>query len=219
MTEYDPTKLFLADEDDDDDDPDKKDIDKDESSKDESGHQRALADKLLKSRTVIISRQVDDKLAAAVISQLRILEDDDPKKPITFIVNSPGGSADSGFAIRDYARFVKPPVRSIVCGICASAAVMIHLGASKENRFCTPASRFLLHQPSMMARGQASDLEILSSEIDRLKALYNGIVAEETGRSVKQIEKDVHRDYWIPADAAVEYGLVKAVVQKRSEIE
>jgi ATP-dependent Clp protease protease subunit len=219
MTEYDPTKLFLADEEDDEPDPDKKDIDTEESSKDESGHQRALAERLLKSRTIIISRQVDDKLAAAVISQLRILEDVDAKKPITFIVNSPGGSADSGFAIHDYARFVKPPVRSIVCGICASAAVMIHLGARKENRFCTPSSRFLLHQPSMMARGQASDLEILSSEIDRLKALYNGIVAEETGRSVKQIEKDVHRDYWIPAEGAVEYGLVKSVVKHRSEIE
>ena len=216
MTEFDPTKIHLDDEDDDDDEPGKKD---DAGSKDESSHQKAFAERLLKSRTIIISRQVDDKLAAAVFSQLRILEDDDAKKPITFIVNSPGGSADSGFAIRDYARFVKPPVRSIVCGICASAAVMIHLGASKENRFCTPSSRFLLHQPSMEARGQASDLEILSAEIDRIKAMYNQIVSEETGRPIKQIEKDVHRDYWIPAESAVEYGLVKSVVEKRSEIE
>jgi ATP-dependent Clp protease, protease subunit len=217
MTEFDPTKIRLADEDDDDEDEPGKDDNA--GSKDESSHQRVFAERLLKSRTIIISRQVDDKLAAAVFSQLRILEDDDPKKPITFIVNSPGGSADSGFAIRDYARFVKPPVRSIVCGICASAAVMIHLGASKENRFCTPASRFLLHQPSMAARGQASDLEILSTEIDRIKAMYNRIVSEETGRPIKQIEKDVHRDYWIPAENAVEYGLVKSVVEKRSEIE
>jgi ATP-dependent Clp protease, protease subunit len=215
MTEYDPTRVLLEEDDDDEDDENGEE----KGSKDESGHQRALAEKLLKSRTIIISRQVDDKLAAAVITQLRILEDDDAKKPITFIVNSPGGSADSGFAIRDYARFVKPPVRSIVCGICASAAVMIHLGAKKENRFCTPSSRFLLHQPSMMARGQASDLEILSAEIDRIKGMYNRIVSEETGRTVKQIEKDVHRDYWIPAENAVEYGLVHAVVNNRSEIE
>ena len=212
MTEYDPTRIFLDEEDDD-------DAEKDTNSKDESGHQRALAEKLLKSRTIIISRQVDDKLAAAVISQLRILEDDDDKKQITFIVNSPGGSADSGFAIRDYARFIKPPVRSIVCGICASAAVMIHLGAQKENRYCTPSSRFLLHQPSMGARGQASDLEILSAEIDRIKLMYNQIVSDETGRTVKQIEKDVHRDYWIPAENAVDYGLVKTVVKNRTEIE
>ncbi len=216
MTEYDPF-LYTTRLDEDDDDDNGNDEEKGETG--ESAHHRALANRLLKSRTIIISRPVDDKLAASVIAQLRILEDDDAKKPITFIVNSPGGSADSGFAILDYARFVKPPIRSIVCGICASAAVMIHLSADKENRFCTPSSRFLLHQPSMAARGQASDLEILSAEIDRLKAMYNGIVARETGRTIKQIEKDVHRDYWIPAESAVEYGLVKAVVQGRSEIE
>lgn len=210
MTDYDPIRY---DEDDDENGEEEK------SGSGESVHHRALASRLLASRTIIISRPVDDKLAASVIAQLRILEDDDAKKPITFIVNSPGGSADGGFAIRDYARFVKPPVRSIVCGICASAAVMIHLAATKENRFCTPSSRFLLHQPSMMARGQASDLEILSTEIDRIKAYYNQIVAEETNRSAKQIEKDVHRDYWVPAQGAVEYGLVKAVVNNRSEIE
>jgi len=212
MIDYDPT-IFLEDED------EENGEDEEGANGKESGHVTALVQKLLKSRTIIISRQVDDKLAASVIAQLRILEDDDAKKPITFIVNSPGGSADSGFAIRDYARFVKPPVRSIVCGICASAAVMIHLGAKKENRYCTPSSRFLLHQPSMAARGQASDLEILSAEIDRIKALYNRLVSEETGRAIKQIEKDVHRDYWIPAENAVEYGLVAAVVNNRSEIE
>jgi ATP-dependent Clp protease protease subunit len=221
MTEFDPIRMLelnarLDEEDDDDDD------NGDEGNKEASGespHHRALAERLLKSRTIIISKGVDDKLAASVIAQLRLLEEDDPKAPITFIVNSPGGSADSGFAIRDYGRFVKPPIRSIVCGICASAAVMIHLAADKENRFCTPSSRFLLHQPSMMARGQASDLEILSKEIERIKQHYNEIVSKETGKTVKQIEKDVHRDFWIPAPDAVEYGLVKAVVANRSEIE
>jgi ATP-dependent Clp protease protease subunit len=211
MIDYDPTRLAGED--------DEENGEEDKNETGESAHHRALANRLLKSRTIIVSRPVDDKLAASVFAQLRILEDDDPKKPITFIVNSPGGSADSGFAIRDYARFVKTPIRSIVCGICASAAVMIHLAADKDNRFCTPASRFLLHQPSMMARGQASDLEILSIEIDRIKLLYNQVVADETGRSIKQIEKDVHRDFWIPAPSAVEYGLVKAVVNNRSEIE
>lgn len=211
MTEYDP--IIFGDDDDENGD------DNGKGETGESAHHRALAQRLLASRTIIISRPVDDKLAASVIAQLRILEDDDAKKPITFIVNSPGGSADSGFAIHDYGRFIKPPIRSIVTGICASAAVMIHLAADKQNRYCTPASRFLLHQPSMGARGQASDLEILSAEIDRIKALYNDIVARETGRSAKQVEKDVHRDYWIPAANAVEYGLVKAVVANRSEIE
>lgn len=212
MLDFDPHAFRL-----DDDDDDNKD---EKGEKSEGGKQNAgLANKLLKSRTIIISKAVDDKLAAGVIAQLRILEDDDPNKLITVIVNSPGGSADSGFAIMDYMRFVKPPVRSIVCGICASAAVMIHLGSKKEERFCTPSSRFLLHQPSMSARGQASDLEILSAEIERIKLHYNKIVAEETGRALKQIEKDVHRDYWIPADAAVEYGLVKKVITHRGELD
>ncbi|MCA8919615.1 MAG: ATP-dependent Clp protease proteolytic subunit [Planctomycetes bacterium] len=211
MTDYDPSKILLDDED--------EENGEEGNGKNEKGTPKALTEKLLASRTVIISKQVDDKLAASVIAQLRILEDDDADKPITFIVNSPGGSADSGFAILDYARFVKPKIRSIVCGICASAGVMIHLGADKEDRFCTPSSRFLLHQPSMSGRGQASDLEILSAEIDRIKAMYNQIVARETGRTLKQIEKDVHRDFWIPAEAAVEYGLVKAVVASRNEIE
>ncbi len=207
MLEFDPHTFRLEDE---------------EEEKSDKGGDKAnagLAGKLLKSRTIIVSKQVDDKLAAAVIAQLRILEDDDPNKLITVLVNSPGGSADSGFAIMDYMRFVKPPVRSIVCGICASAAVMIHLGSDKDERFCTPNSRFLLHQPSMSARGQASDLEILSSEIERIKLQYNKVVADETGRKLAQVEKDVHRDYWIPAESAVEYGIVKKVIAHRGELD
>jgi ATP-dependent Clp protease protease subunit len=208
MIDYNPLRY-------DDEDKDGEDKDDDKEDKQSGG----MMAKLLKSRTIIFSKQVDDKMAASAFAQLRILEDDDPDKPITLIVNSPGGSADSGFAIRDYARFVKPPIRSIVCGICASAAVMIHLAADKDNRFCTPSSRFLLHQPSMSGRGQASDLEILSTEIDRIKKHYNDIVAEETKRTFKQIEKDVHRDFWIPAENAVDYGLVAKVVASRKEME
>lgn len=219
MTEIDPRLLLQGRLDEDDDEEDEGEEDSGKSKEGKNGGPDPLAMRLLKSRTIIISRGIDDKLAASTIAQLRILEDDDGKKPITFIVNSPGGSADSGFAIMDYARFVKPPIRSIVCGICASAAVMVHLSADKQNRYATPSSRFLLHQPSMSARGQASDLEILSAEIDRLKLYYNQIVAHETGRPVKQVEKDVHRDFWIPAEAAVEYGLIKAVVKSRTEIE
>jgi ATP-dependent Clp protease protease subunit len=194
--------------------------DEDEEEGDKKGKTAGgLAGKLLKSRTVIISKSVDDKLAASVISQLTILEQDDADKPITIIVNSPGGSADSGFAILDYLRFVKPPVRSIVCGMCASAAVMIHLGSRKGMRFATANSRFLLHQPSTRVSGQASDLEILSREIDRMKEQYNRIVSEETGRDFKDVEKDVHRDFWLPAKAALEYGLINRIVLSRKEIE
>ncbi len=202
-----------------DDDDEEKDDDKDDKGEKKGKRGIDVMSKLLKTRTILISKSVDDKLAASVITQLTVLEADDSDKPITIVVNSPGGSADSGFAILDYLRFVAPPVRSIVCGICASAAVMIHLGSKKGMRFCTPNSRFLLHQPSMRAQGQASDLEILSREIDRMKEQYNQIVADETGQTLKQVEKDVHRDFWLPAKDSLEYGLVNKIVKNRKEIE
>ncbi|MCC6574671.1 MAG: ATP-dependent Clp protease proteolytic subunit [Planctomycetes bacterium] len=203
---------FLAEEDEDEDEEKGEKKGKEQGPKD-------LTSKLLKTRTIIVSKSVDDKLAASIISQLTLLEADDADKPITFIINSPGGSADSGFAILDYMRFVNPPIRSFVIGICASAAVMIHLGSDKGMRYCTPNSRFLLHQPSMRAQGQASDLEILSREIDRMKEQYNKIVAEETGQSEKQVAKDVHRDFWLDAGASQKYGLVNKVVVSRKEVE
>jgi len=202
-----------------DDDDEEKDDDKDDKGEKKGKRGIDVMSKLLKTRTILISKSVDDKLAASVITQLTVLEADDSDKLITIVVNSPGGSADSGFAILDYLRFVAPPVRSIVCGICASAAVMIHLGSKKGMRFCTPNSRFLLHQPSMRAQGQASDLEILSREIDRMKEQYNQIVADETGQTLKQVEKDVHRDFWLPAKDSLEYGLVNKIVKNRKEIE
>ena len=183
------------------------------------GPDRAMLDRMLKSRTIIASKPVDDKLARDVIAQLLMLEGDDSDRPITVVVNSPGGSADSGFAILDAMRFVKPPVRTITMGMSASAAVMIHLAAEKENRFVTPNARFLLHQPSMRTMGQASDLEIVSAEIDRIKARYNAIVAEECGVDVAKVDEDVNRDFWLSAEEAVEYGLASRVVRSRNEIE
>lgn len=190
----------------------------DEGEKDENPD-RAMLDRMLKSRTIIASKGVDDKLARDVIAQLLMLEADDADKPITVIVNSPGGSADSGFAMLDAMRFVKPPVRTIVMGMCASAAVMIHLAAEKQNRFASPNSRFLLHQPSMRTMGQASDLEIVSAEIDRIRERYNRIVAEECGKTLEDVNAEVQRDFWLTADEAVEYGLIDRVVTSRNEIE
>jgi ATP-dependent Clp protease protease subunit len=219
MLEYENDLILprFSPEDDDDEEDDKEEKEDKTEKKGKRGFD--MMAKLIKTRTILISKGVDDKLATSVITQLIVLEADDASKPITIVVNSPGGSADSGFAILDYLRFVAPPIRSIVCGICASAGVMIHLGAKKNMRFCTPNSRFLLHQPSMKAQGQASDLEILSKEIDRMKEQYNQIVADETGQPFKQVEKDVHRDFWLPAKDALEYGLVSKIVKSRKEIE
>ncbi len=178
-----------------------------------------FAEKLLKSRTIVASDGVDSDLAAQVIAQLLVLEQDDPEKPITVIVNSPGGSADSGFAIYDAMNFVKCPVRTIVMGLCASAGVMIFLGGDKGSRFATPTARFLLHQPSMRTMGQASDLEIVSKEIDRLKVQYNQIVADASGRSLEEVNDSVNRDFWLTAQESVEYGFVDRVITSRRDIE
>ncbi len=192
------------------------DCDDDKDKKDKG---TPFAEKLLKSRTIIASKGVDDELAASVIAQLLVLEQDDPEKPITVIVNSPGGSADSGFAIYDAMRFVKCPVRSIVMGLCASAGVMIFLGGDKGSRFATPTARFLLHQPSMRTMGQASDLEIVSKEIDRLKIQYNQIVADASGKKLAEVNESVNRDFWLSAEESVAYDFVDKVVASRQEIE
>ena len=124
----------------------------------------ALLKQMLKARSVLVSEPVTDKLARRVQSQLILLQMNDEKSPITVYINSPGGSADSGFAIYDALRFFKPPVRTVVTGLCASAAVMIYLAPPKERRFSLPNSRFLLHQPSTYVQGSASDIEISASE-------------------------------------------------------
>lgn len=174
---------------------------------------------LLDSRCVVISREVSDRLADRVIKHLLVLEARDAKAPITVYVNSPGGSADSGFAIYDMLRFVAPPVRTICSGLCASAAVIIYLGAPKGSRYSLPNSRFLIHQPSTVAMGSASDIEITANEILAIKRRYNEIVAAETGKTVTQIDKDADRDFWLSAQAAKEYGLVDRIAEKRSDIE
>lgn len=176
-------------------------------------------DKMLKTRTVVVSKGVDAELAKSVLSQLFLLEQEDPNLPVTVIVNSPGGSADSGFAIYDALRFIKCPVRTVTMGMSASAAVMISLAGDKGSRFMTPTARFLLHQPSISTMGQASDLEIVSKEIDRIRAVYNQIVSECTGKPADQIAEDSSRDFWLSPEDALAYGLVDKIVTSRSEIE
>ena len=171
-----------------------------------------LIKRLLKARTIIISEVVTDKLARNVTTQALLLQDDEPEKPVTVYINSPGGSADSGFAIFDLLRFIKPPVRTVVTGLCASAAVMIYLAPKRERRFALPNSRFLLHQPSTSVFGAASDIAITAEEIVKLKQRYNEIVAEETGKKIEQISSDADRDFWLSPAQAKEYGLVGKVI-------
>ena len=186
----------------------------DEDDKEKDGGDGGMMKKLLKTRSILVFEQVSDKLARRVQSTLLLLQQDDEKAPITVYINSPGGSADSGFAIYDSLRFFKPPVRTVVNGLCASAAVMIYLAAPKERRFSLPNSRFLLHQPSTMAYGSASDIQINAEEIVKLRERYNQIVGEECGgKSMEQVTKDADRDFWLSPEEAKKYGLVGKVVK------
>jgi len=202
-----------------DDDEDDDDEEDGESSGEESRSEPQMMAKFLKARTVLISEPITSGLAKRVYQSLILLESDDAEKPITVIVNSPGGEADTGFGIYDMMRFVRPEVRVLVAGLCASAAVMVFLAAPKEHRYSLPNSRFLLHQPSSATFGQASDLEIASREILKLRDRYNEIVAHETGKKLEQVNEDADRDFWMSAHDAAEYGLVSRVVTNRGEMD
>jgi ATP-dependent Clp protease, protease subunit len=202
-----------------DDDGDDDDEETPAPSKPEEQGEPRMMEKFLKARTILISEPITSELAKRVYQNLILLECEDPEKLITLIVNSPGGEADTGFGLYDMIRFVRPPVRTIVAGLCASAAVMVFLAAPKEHRLSLPNSRFLLHQPSSSSFGQASDLEIASREILKLRDRYNEVVAHETNKTVAQINEDADRDFWMSAHEAMEYGLVTRVVSGRAELD
>jgi ATP-dependent Clp protease protease subunit len=187
----------------------------DEDEKEDRG---SLLRRLLKTRSILAHGVVTDTMARKIQTQLILMQQDDDKAPITVYVNSPGGSADSGFAIYDALRFFRPPVRTVVAGLCASAAVMIYLAAPRERRFSLPNSRFLLHQPSTMAMGSASDLQINAEEIVKLRERYNQIVGRETGKTMEQVTQDADRDFWLSPEEAHKYGLVGKVIKSYAEL-
>jgi ATP-dependent Clp protease protease subunit len=191
--------------------------DDDDKEKD-SGEGGGLLKQMLKTRAIQVYEPISDKIARKVHSQLLLMQQMDEKAPITVYINSPGGAADSGFAIFDALRFFKPPIRTVVNGLCASAAVMVYLAAPKERRFSLPNSRFLLHQPSTFVQGSASDIEISAEEIVKLRLRYNEIVSAETGKSAEQVTKDADRDFWLSPDEAKQYGLVGKVIKNIGEL-
>jgi ATP-dependent Clp protease protease subunit len=176
-----------------------------------------IQERLLETRTILVTDEVSDEMYRQVALSMILLEKTDPKAPITVFVNSPGGSADSGFAIYDLLRFASCPVRTVANGVVASAAVLIYLGAEKGQRHSLPSARFLLHQPSTMVRGQSSDIDIAAKEIIKLRRRYNEIVAETTGKELSVVERD--SDFWLSPTEAKDYGLVDRVVKTRAELD
>lgn len=174
--------------------------------------------RLAEARILQVVGPISDKLARYCSTRLLVMEQMNPEKPITVLINSPGGSADSGFAIYDMLRFVRAPVITVVNGLCASAAILVQLATDKKRRFSLPESRFLLHQPSTMGRGTASDLDITAREILKLRERYNRIVAETCSRDIDKITEDTRRDFWLNANEAKDYGLVSKVIVRRSDL-
>ncbi|MBI2422518.1 MAG: ATP-dependent Clp protease proteolytic subunit [Candidatus Hydrogenedentes bacterium] len=185
---------------------------------DESAKQEGAFQKMMKSRTVLINGTVNQELAEKVMTQLLIL-DADSNEPIRVIVTSPGGHVDSGFAIYDTMKFVNSPIVTVGAGWVASIAVPIFFGGDKGKRYSLPNTRFLLHQPSGGAGGQASDIRIEAQEILKIRAKINLMISGETGQPVDKVAKDSDRNFWMNAEEALAYGLISKIVNSAKELE
>ena len=172
---------------------------------------------LLKNRTVTLFGEINDDVARRTAEKLLALsfESDDP---INMYISSPGGHVESGDSIYDMIQFIKPVVRTIGTGWVGSIATHIYLAPEKENRFCLPNTRFLIHQPAGGAGGSASDFEIHAREILKTRERINSTIAERTGQPLERVEKDTDRDYWMSPEEAVEYGIVGTIINNISEI-
>jgi ATP-dependent Clp protease protease subunit len=176
-----------------------------------------LIEKILKTRNILLSGEVNKPLGERIIRQLILLEDqgDDP---IKVFIDSPGGDADAGFAIFDMMRFIKPEVIIIGMGLVASAAAIILLAAPSERRIALPNPHYLIHQPLSGMRGVATEIEIHARELDKLRRKINKLISEETGQKLEKVEKDTDRDYWMNAEEAMEYGLVSKIINSREDL-
>ena len=175
-----------------------------------------VAQALFKARTVLIFGEVNMKMAERVTAQLLAFAEGEGD--IRLIVNSPGGHVESGDTIHDMIRFVGARVKMIGTGWVASAGAHIFLGAKKENRFCLPFTRFLLHQPLGGVQGQASDITIEAEEIIKMRARLIREIAMETGQPYEKVVTDTERNFWMGAEEAQKYGLVSRIVSRASEV-
>ena len=166
---------------------------------------------LFDARTVLITGGITQELARDVTARLFALSHVS-SDPITVVVSSPGGHVESGDMIHDAIKFVRPRVRILGMGWVASAGALIYVAVPKEDRYCTPNTRFLLHQPSGGSSGPATDIEIQAREILKMRDRLNRIFSEATGQPVERIDRDTDRDYWMDPEQAIAYGLVGRVV-------
>jgi ATP-dependent Clp protease protease subunit len=174
--------------------------------------------RLLKDRIILLGTPIDDAVANLVIAQLLFLQAEDPKKDIELYINSPGGSVTAGLAIYDTMQLISCDVRTYCIGQCASMGAVLLAAGAPGKRFALPNSRIMIHQPWGGAEGTAADINIQAQEILRLKAMLNGILASHSGQSVKKVEKDTERDFFMSAEEAVEYRLVDKVLPAKPKL-
>ncbi len=189
----------------------------DEEKKPERRPEDALAERFLKTRTILLTGEIDKDQGERVIRQLLLLESLSAD-PITLFVDSPGGDVDAGYAIFDMIRFVKAPVTIVGMGLVASAAALILLAVPKERRLGLPNSHYLIHQPLSGIRGVATEIEIHARELEKTRERINKEIAEATGQPLDRVEKDTDRDYWMSADEALAYGLISKIGVGRGEL-
>ncbi|PHQ56967.1 MAG: ATP-dependent Clp endopeptidase, proteolytic subunit ClpP [Sulfurimonas sp.] len=173
--------------------------------------------RLLKDRIIMLSGEVNDQVASTIVAQFLFLEAEDPEKDIYFYINSPGGVVTAGMAIFDTMNYIRPAVATICIGQAASMGAFLLCAGEKGKRYALPHARIMIHQPLGGAQGQASDIQIQAEEILRMKAELNGIIAKNTGQTVKQVEKDTDRDNFMGAVEAQKYGMIDEVLIKNDK--
>ena len=172
--------------------------------------------RLLKERVIFLTGQVEDQMANLIVAQLLFLESESPDKDIYIYINSPGGSVTAGMAIYDTLKFIKPDVSTVCMGQACSMGAFLLSAGTKGKRFCLPSARVMIHQPLGGFQGQASDIQIHAMEILKIKERLNQLLSDHTGQPLERIERDTDRDNFMSAEQAVEYGLVDAILNKRT---
>lgn len=193
-----------------------KEVDKDNEATESQGS-AFLQNKLLSSRSIIISGEVNQTLTEKVVTQLVLLQSIS-HDPIRLYINSQGGHVESGDTIHDFIKFIKPDVHIIGTGWVASAGITIFLAAKKEHRYSLPNTRFMIHQPMGGVRGPASDIEIEAKEIIRMHDRINKLISEATGQALEKVKKDTDRNYWMSPNEALDYGIVNKVITSYDDL-
>ncbi len=173
--------------------------------------------RLLKERIVFLVGPVEDHMANLVVAQLLFLESEDPDKDIYLYINSPGGAVTAGLSIYDTMQFIKPDVSTLCIGQAASMGALLLAGGAPGKRYCLPHSRMMIHQPLGGFQGQATDIEIHTKEILRIRDRLNKILAHHTGQPLEKIQADTDRDFFMGAEEAIEYGLIDKMLSSRAE--